>query len=198
MTVDPTLMMLFSRVLRIDNARVQGLVLVLPPEKDEPEPDEPLWIEPPLEMTVNDFAAGRRHYLPREGEARDASGRSGSARPGGRASSSIETLAVKPGDIEGDLVVSGPRDPGGGHGARRARRCSGRKSWCPETLAGRVLASRGALTLNGTPKAYAAAGELDVGPPNELTHVVLDLTGTDILAHIRSTASCGSAPGSSR
>ena len=29
MTVDPTLMMLFSRVLRIDHARVRGLVLVL-------------------------------------------------------------------------------------------------------------------------------------------------------------------------
>ena len=48
-------MMLFSRALRIDNARVQGLTLVLPPEKDEPEPDEPLWIEPPLEVTVKDF-----------------------------------------------------------------------------------------------------------------------------------------------
>ena len=41
MTVDPTLMMLFSRALRIDNARVSGLSIVLPPEKDEPEPEEP-------------------------------------------------------------------------------------------------------------------------------------------------------------
>ncbi|HLA70246.1 MAG TPA: hypothetical protein VK624_01970, partial [Steroidobacteraceae bacterium] len=48
-------MMLFSRALRIDNARVRGLVLELPPEKDEEEPDEPLWIEPPLDVTVTDF-----------------------------------------------------------------------------------------------------------------------------------------------
>ena len=55
MRVDPTLMMLFSRALRVDHARVQGLTVVLPPAKDEPEPDKPLWIEPPLDVTVKDF-----------------------------------------------------------------------------------------------------------------------------------------------
>ena len=29
--------------------------MFLPPEKDEPEPDKPLWVEPPLEVMVKDF-----------------------------------------------------------------------------------------------------------------------------------------------
>src|SRR6186713_373374 len=55
MRVNPTLMMLFSRALRVDHARVRGLTVVLPPASDEPEPDKALWKEPPLEMTVKDF-----------------------------------------------------------------------------------------------------------------------------------------------
>ena len=55
----------------------------------------------------------------------------------------------------------------------------------PENLAGRVLASRGEIDFNGTPKAYAVKGELDVGPPNELAHVVIDATGTDARADLR-------------
>jgi translocation and assembly module TamB len=183
MTIDPTLMMLFSRVLRIDNARVNGLVLVLPPEKDEPEPDEPLWIEPPLDVTVHDFlladatiyrekaklAAIRQVGLSAQWKARELV---------------IEMLAVKPGDVEGDLVVSGRVTPEGDT-VRGALKAQWKEVVVPENLAGRVLASRGALTINGTPKAYAASGELDVGPPKELTHVLLDITGTDELTHIK-------------
>ena len=52
MRVDPTLMMLFSRALRIDHARVQGLSVILPPAKEEAEPDKPLWIDRSEERRV--------------------------------------------------------------------------------------------------------------------------------------------------
>jgi len=183
MTVDPTLMMLFSRALRIDNARVRGLVLVLPPEKDEEEPDEPLWIEPPLDVTAKNFmladatiyrqkeklATLRQVGLTAQWKARELI---------------IDSLTVKPGDIEGDLAVSGRVTPEADT-VRGVLKVQWKEVVVPEKLAGRVLASRGALSLNGTPKAYAASGELDVGPPNELTHVVLDITGTDKLANIK-------------
>ncbi|MEO8018793.1 MAG: translocation/assembly module TamB domain-containing protein [Pseudomonadota bacterium] len=183
MTVDPTLMMLFSRVLRLDNARVHGLVLVLPPEKATPEPDEPLWIEPPLDVTVNDFlladatiyrdkeklATIRQAALSAQWKARELV---------------IKALAVKPGDMEGELIVSGHVTPEA-NTVRGALKAQWKEVVVPESLAGRVLASRGALSIEGTPKAYAASGELDIGPPNQLTHVLLDISGTDELANIR-------------
>src|SRR5205085_9544017 len=55
LTVDPTLRMLFSRVVRIEHADVTGLVLTLP-EQQKPDTDEPLWVEPPLDVVVQDFA----------------------------------------------------------------------------------------------------------------------------------------------
>ena len=55
----------------------------------------------------------------------------------------------------------------------------------PENPAGRVLASRGEIELEGTPKDYAVKGALDVGPPNELVHVVIDASGTDARAELR-------------
>jgi translocation and assembly module TamB len=48
-----------------------------------------------------------------------------------------------------------------------------------------VLASRGEIELQGTPKAYAVKGALDVGPPSELVHVVIDATGTEARAEFR-------------
>jgi translocation and assembly module TamB len=183
MTVDPTLRMLFSRVLRIDKARVNGLTLVLPPEKDEPEPDEPLWIEPPLDVIVTDFMLADATIYREKAQLATLKRVDLSARWTAR-ELIIETLAVKPGDIEGDLVVSGRVTPEGDT-VRGALQVQWKEVVVPEKLAGRVLASRGALEVNGTPKAYAAAGELDVGPPNELTHVVLDITGTDMLANIK-------------
>ena len=56
MSVDPTLSMLFSRVLRIERATVRGLVLTLPEQEKPDEPEKPLWVEPPLEVVVRDFA----------------------------------------------------------------------------------------------------------------------------------------------
>ena len=55
----------------------------------------------------------------------------------------------------------------------------------PKNPAGRVLASRGEIELQGTPKDYAVKGALDVGPPNELVHVVVDASGTDARAELR-------------
>jgi translocation and assembly module TamB len=183
MTVDPTLMMLFSRALRIDNARVQGLVVVLPPEKDEPEPDEPLWIEPPLDLTVRDFVLADATIY-REKEKLATFRQVGVSATWKAHELVIESLTVQPGDIEGSLAVSGRVVPDADtvHGTLEVQ---WKEVVVPETLAGRVLASRGALSLKGTPKAYSASGELDIGPPNELTHVLLDLTGTDVLAHIK-------------
>ncbi|MEO8062363.1 MAG: translocation/assembly module TamB domain-containing protein [Pseudomonadota bacterium] len=183
MTVDPTLMMLFSRVLRIDNARVRGLTLVLPAEKDEPEPDEPLWIEPPLEVKVTDFMLADATIY-REKEKLATIRQVGLSARWTARELLIDTLAVKPGDIEGDLIVSGRVTPEA-NTVRGKLKVQWKEVVVPQELAGRVLASRGALTVNGTPEAYAAAGELDVGPPNELTHVVLDITGTDKLANIK-------------
>jgi translocation and assembly module TamB len=183
MTVDPTLMMLFSRVLRIDNARVEGLTLVLPPEKDEPETGEPLWIEPPLEMTVRDFVLVDATIY-REKEKLATIRRVGISAQWKEREIIIETLAVKPGDVEGEVVVSGRVTPDEDT-VRGALKAQWTEVVVPENVAGRVLASRGAITFDGTPRAYAAAGELHVGPPGELTHVVLDIEGTDELAHIR-------------
>ena len=168
MTVDPTLMMLFSRALRIDNARVQGVTLVLPPEKEDPEPDEPLWIEPPLDVTVNEFLLADATIYREKEKLATLRQVTLSARWKAR-ELLIESLTVKPGDIEGDLVVSGRVAPKADtvHGTLKVH---WKEVVVPESLAVRVLASRGALSLEGTPKAYAAAGDVDSGPPNELTH----------------------------
>ncbi|HEU5134320.1 MAG TPA: translocation/assembly module TamB domain-containing protein [Steroidobacteraceae bacterium] len=183
MTVDPTLMMIFSRVLRIDNARVHGLTLILPPEKDEPEPDEPLWIEPPLEVAVKNFLLADATIY-REKEKLVAVKEIGLSAQWKARELVIETLAVKPGDIEGNLVVSGRITPEADT-VRAALKAQWEKVVVPENLAGRVLASRGQIDVDGTPKAYAVKGELDVGPPNELVHVLVDASGTDARADIR-------------
>ena len=91
---------------------------------------------------------------------------------------------MKPGDIEGDLVVSGRITPEGDT-VRAALKAQWKEVVVPENLAGRVLASRGEIDINGTPKAYAVKGALDVGPPNELVHVLIDASGTDTRADIR-------------
>jgi len=184
MTVDPTLMMLFSRVLRIDNARVTGLVLTLPPAKDEPETEEPLWIEPPLDIRVTDFLLADATIY-RETEKLASIRELGVSARWNARELILESLVLKPGDFAGDLVVSGRVTPEK-ETVRAALKAQWKEVVVPEKLAGQVVASRGALTLNGTPKDYAASGELDVGPPDDLTHVVLDVTGTDELANIRS------------
>ncbi|HYJ41910.1 MAG TPA: translocation/assembly module TamB domain-containing protein [Steroidobacteraceae bacterium] len=182
-TVDPTLMMLFSRALRIDNARVSGLTLILPPEKDEPEPEEPLWIEPPLDLTVNDFLLTDATIY-RENEKLATIRRAELSARWKSRELIIETLTVKPGDIEGDFVVSGRIAPEGDT-VRLALKAQWKEVVVPENLAGRVLASHGGIDIEGTPKAYAVKGALDIGPPDELVHVLIDASGTDKRADLR-------------
>jgi len=183
MTVDPTLRMLFSRVLRIDNAQVHGLGVFLPPEKDEPEPDEPLWIEPPLEVTVRNFVLADATIY-RGNEKLATAKQLGLSAQWRARELVIETLTAKPGDVEGSLAMSGRITPEGDT-VRAALKAQWNEVVVPENLAGRVLASRGEIEINGTPKAYAVKGELDVGPPNELVHVLIDASGTAARADLR-------------
>lgn len=182
MTVDPTLRMLFSRVLRIDRASVEGLVVTLPLQQ-KPDDDEPLWVEPPLDVVVNDFALRDGRII--KGNEKLATIRQlGLAARWSRDAIVIERLSLLPGDIAGELAVKGRVMPAGKtlRGVLDAR-------WkdvvIPESLAGRVIASAGTLHVDGTPEKYAAKGELDAGPPGDLTHVVLDVSGTDEFAELR-------------
>ena len=183
MRVDPTLMMLFSRALRIDNALVQGLTVVLPPEKDEPEPDKPLWIEAPLDITIKNFVLADATIY-RQDEKLAAIRKVGLSAKWNARELVVESLSVQSGDIQGDLVVSGRVVP-----EKDTVRAALKAQWkgvvVPESLAGRVLASRGAIDFTGTPKSYAVKGALDVGPPGVLVQVLVDASGTDARADFR-------------
>jgi translocation and assembly module TamB len=183
MTVDPTLRMLFSRVLRIDRASVEGLVLTLPTEEKPDEPDEPLWVEPPLEIVVNDFALRDGRVLKGD-ESLLTVKQLGIAARWSREAIEIERLELLPGDIEGEIDVKGRITPAG-QTLRGVLDARWRKVVVPESLAGRVLHSEGELHIDGTPEKYAAKGELDVGPPGDMTHAVLDVSGTDQRAELR-------------
>ena len=111
MSVDPTLSMLFSRELRIERATVSGLVFTLPEQPEEKE-DEALWIEPPLEVSVKDFALV---------DARVFDGKEqlvhlkqlGIAAHWSRDAIVVERLELLPGDIEGRLSAHGRITPAG-------------------------------------------------------------------------------------
>ncbi|MBC8025885.1 MAG: hypothetical protein H7Y89_07835, partial [Steroidobacteraceae bacterium] len=177
MTVDPTLRMLLSRVLRIDRASVEGLVLTLPTEEKPDEPETPLWVEPPLEVVVNDFSLRDGRVI--KGDERLLSIKQlGISARWSREAIDIERLELLPGDIEGEIDVTGRITPAG-QTLRGVLDARWRKVVVPESLAGRVLHSEGELHIDGTPAKYAAKGELDVGPPGDMTHAVLDVSGTD-------------------
>lgn len=183
MTVDPTLRMLFSRVLRIERATVEGLVLTLPEQEKPDQPDEPLWVEPPVEVIVKDFAL-------RDGRVLKGNEKLFSARQlaisahWSRDAIEIDRLELLPGDIEGRLSVTGRVTPAG-QTLRGVLDAKWTDVVIPETLAGRVIASAGELRFEGTPDQYVARGELDVGPPGDPTHAVLDISGTDARAELR-------------
>jgi translocation and assembly module TamB len=183
MTVDPTLRMLLSRVLRIERASVEGLVLTLPTEEKPEEPESPLWVEPPLEVVVKDFALRDGRVV--KGEERLASVKQlGISARWSAQAIEIDRLELLPGDVEGRVDVKGRITPAG-HTLRGELDAKWRDVVIPESLAGRELHSAGALRIDGTPEEYVAKGELDVGPPGDPTHVVLDVSGTDTRAELR-------------
>jgi hypothetical protein len=182
-------MMLHARPAR-DHARVQGLSVVLPPAKDEP--DKPLWIEPPLDVTVKDFQLADATIY-RQNEKLVTIRQVGLSARWKTHELIVESLAVHPGDIKGDLVVSGRIIPDEGtvHAALKAR-------WkdvvVQENLAGRVLASRGEIEFQGTPKPIYQ-GRARRGPPSELVHAVIDASGTDARAELRPRVAAERAAG---
>jgi translocation and assembly module TamB len=184
LSVEPTLRMLLSRTLRIENATVQGLVVTLPEQPGPEEPDKPLWVEPPLDIVVNDFALldGR---IVKGGEALFTVKQLGIAARWTRDEIRIDRLTLLPGDIAGSLEVKGRITPSGRlvRGEIDAR---WQKVLVPAQYAGRELATEGELHFDGTPKAYVAKGALQVGPPGDPTQVVLDVAGTDQRLELRS------------
>lgn len=176
MTVDPTLSMLFSRVLRIERATVRGLVLTLPEQEKPDEPDEPLWVEPPLEVVVRDFALVDGRVM----QGRDTLvtvKQLGVAAHWSADALTIERLSLLPGDIQGSLSVKGRVMPQG-KTLRGVLDAAWNDVVIPEKLAGRVLASAGELHFNGTPELYRVGGAFDIGPPGDFTQVTLQLHGT--------------------
>jgi translocation and assembly module TamB len=182
MTIDPTLRMLLSRVLRIDRASVEGLVLTLPTQEKPDEPGGSLWVEPPLDIEVHEFAMRDARVL--KGNAKLVSIRQlGVAARWTRAALVIERLSLLPGDVAGELDVKGRITPAG-ESVRGVLDARWQKVVIPASLAGRVLASQGELHIDGTPERYSAKGELDIGPPGDPTHAVLDVSGTDARAEL--------------
>ncbi len=175
--VRPTLRMLFSRKLRIENARVEGLVLILP-EQPKPEEDGPLWVEPPLDVIVDDFTLvdGR---IVKGTEQLFAVKQLAVAARWTREELVIERLSLLPGDIAGSLDVKGRVTPAGDLVRSEIdARWSG--VVIPATLAGRQIATQGAVKFDGTPVKFIVKGALDAGPQGgALTHVVLDVDGTN-------------------
>lgn len=187
MSVRPTLRMLLSRILRIENASVRGLVVTLPTEagpEEAEDPDKPMWVEAPLDIVVDDFALhdGR---IEKGGETLFAVRQLEIAARWTREELRIERLALLPGDIEGRLDVTGRVVP-----ERRLVRADIDAHWkdvvVPEKYAGLVLETAGELHVVGTPEVFAVVGRFDAGPPGDPTHVQVDLQGTPERAEIAS------------
>lgn len=183
MSVDPTLSMLFSRTLRVERATVSGLKFILPEQPKEDEEDQPLWIEPPLEVVVKDFALEDGRVF--DGREQLAHVRQlGISARWTRQELIIERLELLPGDVTGTLMASGRITPAGEQ-LRAVLKARWRDVVIPERLAGRTLATEGELDIDGTPERYSARGKLDFGPPGDLAHVVLAVDGTDRAVTLR-------------
>ena len=180
--VNPTLSMLFSRVLRIDRAEVEALVLTLP-DQPKPDDDEPLWVEPPVEIQVKDFALHDGVVI-RGGKRLVSVKQLGIEARWTRDELTIDRLDLLSGDIAGDLAVKGRVEP-----SAKTLRAQLNATWrnvvIPERLAGRELATQGELVVDGTPQRYAVSSRGEVGPPGDPTKFALQVNGTDTHALIR-------------
>jgi translocation and assembly module TamB len=176
LSVDPTLRMLFSRVVRIERAAVSGLVLTLP-GKEKPQTDEPLWVEPPLDVVVRDFALHDGVVM--KGRERLVSVKQlGVSARWSRDALVIERLELLPGDVAGEMSARGRIVPSGktvsGHVDAAWRHVV-----VPARLAGRELATHGELVADGTPQKFSVSSQGEVGPPGDPTRFTLALHGTD-------------------
>ncbi len=89
----------------------------------------------------------------------------------------VETLAVTSPNVPGNLELKGTVPLADDAQAQLAL------VWTdvllPAALAGQELASRGNVTLNGTPKQFALAGDMQVGPPGRPVDIALAVNGND-------------------
>ncbi len=86
------------------------------------------------------------------------------------------------------LVLTSPQIPGNlkGHGsidlATQPARADLALAWrdvlLPASVAGQKLASAGDITVQGSADRYRVQGRVDLGPPDQIAHLALDLTGT--------------------
>jgi translocation and assembly module TamB len=157
-------------------------VLTLP-GKEKPDTGEPLWVEPPLDVEVRDFAL--RDGVIIKGRERLATVKQlGVSARWSRDELVIDRLDLLPGDIAGDLSVKGRVVPSG-------KTVSGRLNavWqhvvIPEKLAGRELATQGKLDFDGTPQKYAVSSQGEVAMAGERTSFTLRVNGTDASANIQ-------------
>jgi translocation and assembly module TamB len=186
LTVEPTLRMLLSRRLRIENASVTGLVVTLPEQPGPEEPDEPMWVAPPLDVVVDDFAL-RDGRVVKGGDTLFVAKQLDVSARWTAEELHIDRLALLPGDIEGSLDVKGRVTPAG-----RLVRGEIEARWndvvIPASYAGQVIATEGMLDFDGTPEKYLVKGSLVAGPPGRPTQIRLDVSGTDAFTDIRELA----------
>jgi hypothetical protein len=103
----------------------------------------------------------------------------------------VESLTCSPGDIQGDLVVSGRSTP-----EKDTVRAALKAQWKERGRAGERwpaawFASRGEIDITGTPKAYAVKGALDVGAAQRARTCARRRVGHPMHARIFVSSSCG-------
>lgn len=89
----------------------------------------------------------------------------------------IETLAVTSTSVPGSIELKGNVPLA--DDAQAQLELVWKDVVLPATLAGQELASRGNVTVNGTPKQFALAGDLTIGPPGQPVDITLAVNGND-------------------
>jgi translocation and assembly module TamB len=89
----------------------------------------------------------------------------------------IEALTVTSPDVPGTLNLSG--DVPLADGAQAQLALVWKDVLLPAALAGQELASRGNVTLKGSPKQFALAGDVQIGPPGRPADIALAVNGND-------------------